>query len=406
MSIVDAISRMLSSIPLHSLLSLFWHLAPFIWANISVASYVNPSLDEAPNFVNSQFFCTKGNDCADASDSKFLFLRMGQRANERAGGHGKLIREFCLSRSVQNSQIIATSSATVSFRIAAVWYTSTMSSVHLDGLCCSHAISIEVWCMTWLGVFLQVGFTKLDQPIIYSCFAMAKDRDIMGNREHMLTTFEQVLCHNPSLLLKFSLSVSWSSVLSASSRPNSQWHHLTSTSLWDTECLTVVVALGGLDSNFAEDIHCNQSWKPLSEILSFQNFRVNKRFRWLVCRPSEQCLHMLSNGSGLLTTMALDWSKTFQNPVTWPPVSWVLNQAKQTVHQKPIAVLLALLNCVLFCHIQWPVSCLRQRHTWEAAIAFLSSHSMIDLRQDSISDTKLTSSDNCRASSDYCKTGC
>jgi len=43
--------------------------------------------------------------------------------------------------------------------------------------------------MCW-GV--QVGFSKLDQPLIYSCMAMAKDRDVMANREHMLVTFEQV----------------------------------------------------------------------------------------------------------------------------------------------------------------------------------------------------------------------
>ena len=42
------------------------------------------------------------------------------------------------------------------------------------------------------AVGLQVGFSKLDQPMIYSCLAMAKDRDVMANREHMLVTFEQV----------------------------------------------------------------------------------------------------------------------------------------------------------------------------------------------------------------------
>ncbi len=39
---------------------------------------------------------------------------------------------------------------------------------------------------------MQVGFTKLDQPMIYSCLAMARDRDVAANREHMLVTFEQV----------------------------------------------------------------------------------------------------------------------------------------------------------------------------------------------------------------------
>ena len=43
-----------------------------------------------------------------------------------------------------------------------------------------------------MEVGLQVGFSKLDQPMIYSCLAMAKDRDVMANREHMLVTFEQV----------------------------------------------------------------------------------------------------------------------------------------------------------------------------------------------------------------------
>lgn len=40
---------------------------------------------------------------------------------------------------------------------------------------------------------MQIGFSKLDQPIIYSCMAMAKDHDILANREHMLVTFEQAM---------------------------------------------------------------------------------------------------------------------------------------------------------------------------------------------------------------------
>lgn len=43
-----------------------------------------------------------------------------------------------------------------------------------------------------------VGFSKLDQPMIYSCMAMAKDRDVLANREHMLVTFEQAIRAMPA----------------------------------------------------------------------------------------------------------------------------------------------------------------------------------------------------------------
>lgn len=63
---------------------------------------------------------------------------------------------------------------------------------------CEHCVKSKIVCgrlLKWLSQ-CQVGFSELDQPIIYSCMALARDHDVMSNREHMLVTFEQVP-HSP-----------------------------------------------------------------------------------------------------------------------------------------------------------------------------------------------------------------
>ena len=84
------------------------------------------------------------------------------------------------------------------------------TNIKTDLVHCQSTISTQTACT--IGIFVQIGFSELDQPIIYSCMAMAKDHDIYANREHMLVTFEQVQA--PDHFLRITEALSFSEKLS------------------------------------------------------------------------------------------------------------------------------------------------------------------------------------------------
>ena len=44
-----------------------------------------------------------------------------------------------------------------------------------------------------------IGYDNLDRPIIYSCLALASNRDYEDNRAHMIQTFETVRGCGPGM---------------------------------------------------------------------------------------------------------------------------------------------------------------------------------------------------------------
>lgn len=45
-----------------------------------------------------------------------------------------------------------------------------------------------------------VGFCKKQRPVVYSCMALSRDRNIIFSKQHLINKFEQVIINLNNLL--------------------------------------------------------------------------------------------------------------------------------------------------------------------------------------------------------------